>query len=644
MKVREMRSADTVLGIIRDRGRRGLPLEDVYRQLFNPALYLLAYGKIARNAGALTPGSTAETADGMSLQTIHAIIAALRQERYRWTPVRRVSIPKAGGKRRPLGLPTWSDKLLQEVIRLILEAYYEPQFSDRSHGFRPGRGCHTALTEICRTWSGTVWFVEGDITQCFDQLDHAVLLAILREQIHDHRFLRLIANLLTAGYLEDWRYHRTLSGTPQGGIVSPILASIYLDRLDRFVETVLIPDFTRGTTRRRNGAYRRLQDRRQRLRRRGDTRAARALLVQQRQLPAGDPVDPGYRRLRYIRYADDFLLGFAGPRTEAETIKQRLGAFLRETLALELSEAKTRITHGRTEAARFLGYDVVVLHDNTKCTNGVRSISAGIGLKVPGVVVRDRCARFLRHGKPVHQPQRVNDAVFSIIASYAQEYRGVVDYYRLAYNLHRLQRLAWVMETSLTKTLAAKLRLSVARVYRRFGSRVPTKHGSRCVLQASVERDGKPPLVATWGRTNLMRKTDAVLIDTPAQVWNGRTEIVERLLAETCELCGAQQQVEVHHIRALKDLTQPGRPAKPAWMRTMAARHRTKLVVCRACHLAIQHGRPRRRADQTQGTGEPGAGKLACPVRRGADGKVPTEGPDIPLVPGTMRPELRDGR
>ena len=165
-----MQNADTVLGVIRQRGRSGLPLERVYRQLFNPELYLLAYGRLYRNKGAMTPGATAETVDGMSLAKIEAIIAALRSERYRWTPARRIYIEKKNStKKRPLGLPTWSDKLLQEVIRLILEAYFEPQFSDYSHGFRPERGCHTALREVYQRWKGSVWFIEGDISACFDQ-------------------------------------------------------------------------------------------------------------------------------------------------------------------------------------------------------------------------------------------------------------------------------------------------------------------------------------------------------------------------------------------------------------------------------------------------------------------------------------------
>ena len=167
-----MQSAETVLGVLRERGRRGLPLEELYRQLFNPQLYLLAYGRIYANKGAMTPGATGETADGMSLGKIGRIIDALRHERYRFSPVKRVYIPKKNGKLRPLGLPPWSDKLVGEVVRLLLEAYYEPQFSDRSHGFRPGRGCHTALREVANTWTGTTWFIEGDVSDCFGSFDH----------------------------------------------------------------------------------------------------------------------------------------------------------------------------------------------------------------------------------------------------------------------------------------------------------------------------------------------------------------------------------------------------------------------------------------------------------------------------------------
>ncbi len=535
-----MRDATTVLGIIRDRGARGLPLEDVYRQLFNPALYLLAYGKISANAGALTPGATPETADGMSREKIQAIIDLLKYERYRWTPVRRVFVEKKNSlKKRPLGLPTWSDKLLQEVIRLILEAYYEPQFSPRSHGFRPQRGCHTALTEIHRTWNGTTWFIEGDISGCFDALDHGVLMAILAEKIHDNRFLRLLANLLKAGYLEAWRYHQTLSGSPQGGIVSPILANLYLDRLDQFVETVLIPEHTQGHQRRKNPAYHRLVDLHVRAKQLGDVALARAVRKRYQTLPWGDPRDPAYRKLRYIRYADDLLLGFTGPHREAEAIKQQLSAFLSNELKLTLSDSKTLVTHGRTEAARFLGYELVVLHDDGKRTRGQRSINGVVGLRVPLHTVQEKCQAYMRHGKPIHRTERMNESVFAIITRYAAEFRGLAEYYRMAYNLHRLNRLKWTMETSLTKTLAAKLQLSVPQVYRRFHATLRTERGTRSVLVARVEREGKRPLVATWGQTDLVRRADAILTDTLQLNQNRRHELVERLMADTCELCGS---------------------------------------------------------------------------------------------------------
>jgi len=185
-----MQTAQTYLELVRERGKKGLPLERVYRQLFNRDLFLMAYGKIYRNTGAMTHGVTNETPDGMSLEKIDALTEALRYERYQWLPARRVSIPKKNGKKRPLGMPVWSDKLLQEVMRSILEAYYEPQFSDHSHGFRPNRGCHTALETLKHTWNGTRWFIEGDIAQCFDRLDHQILLSILGEKLHDNRFLR----------------------------------------------------------------------------------------------------------------------------------------------------------------------------------------------------------------------------------------------------------------------------------------------------------------------------------------------------------------------------------------------------------------------------------------------------------------------
>jgi group II intron reverse transcriptase/maturase len=589
-----MRDAATVLEIIRERGRKGLPLERVYRCLFNPDLFLLAYGKLYRNAGAMTPGTTRETVDGMSLDKIETIITVLRQERYRWTPVRRTYIDKKGTrKKRPLGLPTWSDKLVQEVIRLVFEAYYEPQFSDRSHGFRPGRGCHTALGEIYHQWHGTVWFIEGDISDCFGSIDHSIMVSILAEKIHDGRFLRLIGGLLRAGYLEDWRYHRTLSGAPQGGVVSPVLSNIFLDRLDTYIEQALLPAYNQGDRRIPFRPYMRLWRRAWERERRGDRAGGRQLRGQMKTMPSRDPHDPGYRRLRYCRYADDWLLGFAGPRREAEEIKDAVGRFLREDLQLELSPSKTLITHGRTRPARFLGYEVAVLQaDHKRDHRGHRSINAAIGLKVPIEVIRTKCSPYLHHGEPIRRTERTVDTAFSIVAQFQAEFRGVAEYYKLAFNRHRLGRLHYVMERSLTKTLARKYRITVPQVYRRFRAVLDTEHGPRRGLQVTVDRGGgKKPLVAQWGGISLARDlTPTVLNDDPPTIWSGRrSELVQRLLADTCELCGSQHQVEVHHIRALKDLNPTGRKQPPEWVVRMASRRRKTLVVCRACHEGIHY-------------------------------------------------------
>src|SRR4249920_2352600 len=276
-----MQEAEVVLSVLRERGRRGLPLTQLYRQMFNKDLYLLAYGNIYSNQGAMTPGANAETADGMSEGKIDQIAEAMRHEQYRFCPARRVYIPKKNGKLRPLGLPSWSDKLVGEVVRLLLEAIYEPRFSDRSHGFRKGRGCHTALREIRETWTGTTWFVEGDISDCYGSFDHEILLRILAEKIHDQRFLRLVRNMLRAGYLEDWEYHETLSGCPQGGVVSPVLSNIYLHKLDEYVERELIPQYTRGERRRINPEYNRVSARLNYARKTGNRARARDLGKQQ---------------------------------------------------------------------------------------------------------------------------------------------------------------------------------------------------------------------------------------------------------------------------------------------------------------------------------------------------------------------------
>jgi len=600
-----MRTAETILGLIGERGKKGLPLERVYKLLFNKDLYLEAYGKIYRNKGAMTQGVTGETPDGMSLDKIDAIIEALRYERYQWLPARRVLIPKKNGKQRPLGMPVWSDKLVQEVIRSLLEAYFEPHFSDHSHGFRPKRGCHTALREIYHKWTGTTWFIEGDISQCFDKLNHELLLETLKEHIHDERFIRLLRDLFDAGYMQDWTYNQTLSGVPQGGIVSPILSNILLDKLETFVEKTLIPQHTRGTKRKESLEYHNLIALSWYHRQRGNITRAKELRDQAQSIPSLMTNDPNFRRLKYVRYADDFLLGFTGPRSEAEEIKQQLRTFLQDELQLELSEEKTLITHAVNEAARFLGYEVTMLHDDAKRakrdTNGYgtetmcRSINRRIGLRVPKDILDTKQKRYMQGGKVMHRKELEGESDHTIVTMYQLEYRGIANYYRLAYNMSHLNTLKWVMETSLTKTLASKHKISVSKVYEKYGAKLRVNGKEYKGLQVITPKpdQSQKPLVATWGGISLKWDIGATLDEQPPRLYNkGRSELVQRLLADFCELCGSSEEVEVHHVQAMRKLHEyPGRP-KPEWVKRMIALKRKTLLLCKRCHTATEHGLP----------------------------------------------------
>jgi group II intron reverse transcriptase/maturase len=592
-----MRDATTVLGMLHDRGTRRENVDDLYRQLYNPHLYLRAYGRIYSNDGAMTKGINDDTVDGMSLGKINAIIESLKAGTFRWTPVRRMYIAKKNGKQRPLGLPTWTDKLVQEVIRSLLEAYYEPQFSEASHGFRPQRGCHTALSHIQHTWTGCKWLIEGDIRSCFDRLDHSVMLSILAQNITDRRFLHLIKRLLQAGYLEEWHYHATYSGSPQGGVCSPILANIYLNQLDQYIEQELLPRFTQGTERHPNREYVRLRQQAVRQRQKGEVAQAERLMKKIRELPAGDPNDPTFRRLHYVRYADDTLIGVIGTKKEAQEIKELLRIFLHETLKLELSEEKTLITHAATQAARFLGYDIVGGYRNDRLFGEKnqpkrikrRRLNGTMRLRVPADVLEKKRRAYQHRGKPLRRMTLAPKSDSTILRTYQDEYRGLYQYYQYAGNVSWLNRLHWDMEQSVVHTLAAKYQTRCTTILKRFKTTMETPYGVRTCLQVTTPRqEDKKPLTATFGGIPLKQNKQAVLVDRlPTPIRYEQKEVIRRLKREKCELCEVKdERCVVHHVRKLVDLEQMGKK-RPLWAQVMLKRRRKTLIVCQSCHSLI---------------------------------------------------------
>lgn len=607
-----MQTATQILQALQKMGRKGLPLTRIYRMLFSEELYLVAYDKLRRNKGALTPGSAGETIDGMRIEIIRTTIDALRYECFRFRPSRRTRIPKKSKGTRPLGMPDFPEKLVQEVMRMILETYYEPRFSDTSHGFRPERGCHTALTDIKRRFRGTTWFIEGDIKGCFDNIDHNTLMSILQRQIQDTRFLNLIEQGLKAGVIEDWKYEHTPSGTPQGGVLSPLLANIYLNELDAFIEHDLIPRYTRGNQRKDNPEYTRLNYQIRLARQAGDMATVRQLMQQRRQLPSHDPQDANFRRLKYCRYADDFILGFIGTKAEAEAIKAEIGNFLRDVLHLELSQEKTLITHARTENARFLNYAVSTYQVNDRLTRRsdnaaqARSINGDIRLSIPHGLIDEHCKRYQRNGKSIHEGALIFLSDAAIIDTYQNRFRGIAEYYKYAVDRHKLGKLKNAMEQALVKTLAAKFKISVSKIYARYNQHRQVGNKTYKTLQVEVPTKNGTRVIY-WGAIPLQTVkigTGKIQDDLYAyHTWNVRTDLIKRLQADTCEMCGHQGKCEVHHIRKLSDLKQRwrGRKKKPEWVFRMIAMQRKTLVVCKACHRDIHAGRPipeeRRRND-----------------------------------------------
>lgn len=570
----------------------------LYRYLLRPDIYYVAYQHLYSNKGAGTKGVTDDTADGFSEIYIENIIDALKNEMYQPKPVRRTYIKKSNGKMRPLGLPVFTDKLIQEAIRMILEAIYEPIFSDYSHGFRPARSCHTALAQIKKEFTGARWFIEGDIKGCFDNINHAVLVEIINQKIKDARFLKLIRSFLKAGYMEDWKYHETYSGCPQGGIISPILANIYLNELDRHVMKIK-KEFDVATKARYTPEYTKLVGLRQRLHNKikNSNGIEREKLIeeyktataQMLKLPAKQCDD---KKIKYVRYADDFLIAVNGNRQDCEKIKQELTEFISTTLKMELSQEKTLITHSNTPA-RFLGYDVRVRRDQQIKPKGkfkTRSMNNKVELSIP---FKDKIEKFLfsngivkqrsDNGKlePIHRPQLLNRTDLEIVTIYNAELRGICNYYGLASNFNKLIYFNYLMEYSCLKTLEGKHRSKVSKI------RAMYKDGTgKWAIPYETKTGIKKMYFANYADCKGKKFTD-IVPQTAKNYSHDVTTLESRLKAKICEVCGCTEndRYEIHHVNKVKNLK-----GKSEWEKIMIAKRRKTIVVCHKCHMAIHHG------------------------------------------------------
>ena len=593
-----MRSPERVLNSLNEHSKdSSYKFERLYRILFNEELFYVAYQKIASNGGSTTKGSDGRSIDGMSLARIETLIASLKDESYQPHPSRRVHIPKKNGKTRPLGIPAFEDKLVQEVVRMILEAIYEGHFETTSHGFRPKRSCHTALLHIQKTFNGAKWFIEGDIKGFFDNIDHDVLVGILRERISDDRFIRLIRKFLKAGYVEDWTFHNTYSGMPQGGIVSPILANIYLDKLDKYVKEY-IQHFDKGTKRRPGKESNNLANERKRTVRKlkkvkdGTEKAAlvarlKAIEQERAAFPNGDEMDESYRRLKYIRYADDFILGVIGSKEEAQRIKEDIKSFLSASLALELSEEKTLITH-TGKSAKFLGYEITVTRNNHQRRDVQgrlrRTYGKRVRLNVSMATLRDKLLEYgameikLRNGKEIWKPKCRSGLIFNddleILDRYNRETVGFCNYYLIANNCVVLHNFRYIMEYSMYKTFAGKYRSTVRKINKKYrlNKLFTVKYEQQGVIKSR-----------TFYKTSFKRRTTAFNGSCDIEPYSiadvSRTNLTDRLKAEKCELCGATGKLIMHHVRNLKDLK-----GKESWKRLMSARKRKTIALCPSCH------------------------------------------------------------
>jgi len=600
-----MQKAELVLTILNQKARRdNFKHRRLYRNLFNPDFYWNAYAKIYNKEGNMTKGVDGKTIDGFGIKTMNNLIKLIKSERYKPLPVRRKYIPKRNGKERPLGIPSFNDKLIQEVIRQILESIYEPLFSKKSHGFRPNKSCHTALIQIKKCCRGCSWAIEGDIKSFFDSIDHDTLIRILKKRVDDGRFLNLIRKFLKAGIMEECKIKNSITGTPQGGIVSPILANIYLNELDSHVEK-LKNEMEIGIKKRRNKEYHRISMKRLYRIKQGKLEEAKELLKIMYKMPFHIARDENFKRIYYTRYADDFVIFIHGSKQDAKKVKEDLAQFLKDELKLKLNMEKTLITNIRTEKVKFLGYEIVKAKNDSKMkvnSEGIRkrNINGSIQLLIPKKNINERIKKFTLNGKPTHQKDRIYLPLRDLIGKYNAEIRGLYNYYNLAMNVgKRLTIFRHYHYMSMVKTIAVKMKISVKRVFKKYTIPIKRKNGTGTKNIIGIEyKTQKGIKYLTYFNESLKRSSDPSIKDrVPGDISpSNRIDIIRRILKGVCELCNKNihtEECEVHHIRKLKTLKEKYKQKKsntPKWVNKMLKAGRKTLVVCKPCHKSIHKG------------------------------------------------------
>ncbi|MFI3164634.1 MAG: reverse transcriptase domain-containing protein [Rikenellaceae bacterium] len=600
-----MRNPENVLNSLSEHSKNSMyKFERLYRILFNKEMFYIAYQRIYAKQGNMTKGSDGLTIDNMSLNRIEKLINSLRDESYQPKPAKRVYIPKKNGGKRPLGVPAFNDKLVQEVIRMIFESIYEGAFSKSSHGFRPNKSCHTALMEVKMTFGGTKWFIEGDIKGFFDNINHDILLGVLRKRIKDERFLRLIRKFLNAGYIENWRYYGTFSGTPQGGIISPVLANIYLNALDEYMEEY-ISLFDKGKERKpnkeskslkykRDWAMNRIKNAKDEQERGSWSKQLQLIRKSYNAIPRGDEMDENYRRLKYVRYADDFICGVIGSKKNAEQIKEDIKDFLMNKLQLELSDEKTLITHSE-KSAKFLGYEIDIRKSNEtkRSSNGRlrRAFNKTVRLKIGKDVLKKKLLSYnvldirIHNGKeqwkPKTRPMLSMNEDLEILSQYNQEIRGLHNYYSIAVNCSILHQFKYIMEYSMYKTFAQKYRTKVPKICEKY-----KRNGIFTVIYQTKSGKFKERTFynESFTRQDSVSMSNVDVVPNIA-MYNTTTSLIDRLQSEKCELCGSKGELVMHHVRKLGELK-----GKTKWEKHMIARRRKTVAVCKSCHQRIHAG------------------------------------------------------